>query len=174
MYTGHLLRVVPSHAETQYIDTCCRHFVLLFLAGKRVRVRLWRGSWNWIPPQNSRHRAQDRTRSEVLEDSTDQYLCIPSCANCLKHASTCVWFRWPSLQKQFWAALWQTGLLHSSRRCICTSGSRGPWRPGPPCPQHFFFQNHAVFRHFKGKKPYFEQILGSQSPWGQNFTAPPD
>ena len=55
-----------------------------------------------------------------------------------------------------------------------TSGSRrGPWGPGPPLPPRFL-QNHAVFREFLGKTPYFEQILGSgPPPWGQNSAGPP-
>ena len=40
----------------------------------------------------------------------------------------------------------------------------------PLCPQ-IFFQNQAIFRQNKGKPPYFEQILGSGPPWGQNSTA---
>ena len=46
--------------------------------------------------------------------------------------------------------------------------------PAPLAPQ-FFFQNHAVFKKlfFERKNPYFEQILGSGPPWGQNSAGPP-
>ena len=48
-----------------------------------------------------------------------------------------------------------------------TSGFRGPWRPKPqlpPSPRSFFLNScslHAIWK----ENPYFEQILGSGSPW---------
>ncbi len=44
---------------------------------------------------------------------------------------------------------------------------------GRPLAPKIYFQNHAVFRQFKGKTPYFEQVLGLGPPWGQNSTGPP-
>ena len=45
---------------------------------------------------------------------------------------------------------------------------------GRPYPKEFF-QNPAVFRQIKGKKPYFEQILGSGPPSGvKTLLGPPD
>ena len=44
-----------------------------------------------------------------------------------------------------------------------SSGSRGPWRPGPHlAPQ--ISSIHAVFRQFKGKNPYFSANFGLRAP----------
>ena len=49
-----------------------------------------------------------------------------------------------------------------------------PGRPGPPCPQDFFFYS-CSFQASLRENPYFEQILGSgPPPWGQNSAGPPD
>ena len=63
-----------------------------------------------------------------------------------------------------------TQLSASGKRQISSSGTAadpgGPWGPGPALPPRFFSQNHAVFRQFYGKPPYFEQMLGSGPPLG--------
>ncbi len=47
----------------------------------------------------------------------------------------------------------------------------GTWGPRPLLPPRIY-QNYAVFRQFKGKNPYFKQILGSGTPWSQNSAGP--
>ena len=49
----------------------------------------------------------------------------------------------------------------------CSGGSRGLWRPGPPCPQDFF-KIMQLSSNFKGK-PHFEPILGSGPPLGSKL-----
>ncbi len=54
-----------------------------------------------------------------------------------------------------------------------TSGSRGPWAPGPRLPPRFV-QNHAVFRQHR-ENPHYEQILGAGPPSGVKTPLdPPD
>ena len=54
---------------------------------------------------------------------------------------------------------------------VCTGGSRGPWRPEP---QKFrFFQNHAVFRQFKGKTPILSKFWVQGPPLGSKLSPPP-
>ena len=64
-----------------------------------------------------------------------------------------------------------TGSLHWKARCRPSqdeTDDSSPADPGglgartPLAPR--FFQNHAVFRQFLGKNPYFEQMLGSAPP----------
>ncbi len=45
-----------------------------------------------------------------------------------------------------------------------------PGGPGPPCPQDFF---KIRFQANLRKPPYFQQMLVSGPPWGQNSSGPP-
>ncbi len=102
--------------------------------------------------------------------------------SCRKYVNV---IRWTFYQPQFWkkytrkteiwfrvlASVWERGRFDRASLIQALADTGGPLGPGPPLPPRFL-QNHAVFREFRWKIPYFEQILGSGPPWPKSWICP--